>query len=122
MPNLHTTFTKYGINFYADAEEIEQHDTEVQKIITELNEALSKHETFQKIDFCDVSAGGIQIRLFTKAEPGCSIGEQQTILHDWSNVDEVIANTIAEYERVDTPERIQQFKEFMEFGRKYGWD
>ena len=122
MYRPHTTFERFQTEFYADEQEIDEHINEVERIITEINAELIKHETFDRIDFCDVSAGGIQIRLFTKAMPCASIGEQKTILHDWSNVDEVIRDVIAEYEYRDTPENIQSFVDFIDFGNKYGWD
>ena len=79
-------------------------------------------ENYGGIDFCDVNAGGIQVRIHHNSISGYTYGQQKTILYDFSNIDEIPFEVVREFVRIDVPEAIQREKKFIADGEKYGWD
>lgn len=92
------------------------------EIRKEINDILSKYPNFNGIDYCDVSAGGIQIRLFHKEVKGYAYGDQVTLKYDLSNADECVDRIVRVWEYYDTPENLKRTKSFIADGEKYGWD
>jgi hypothetical protein len=92
------------------------------KIENSINEALKDYPNFVAIDFCDVSARGIQIRGHHKEVKGYCYGDQITIKYDFSNVDEAIEAFIKMWKKKDTAEDLKLYKSFLADGEKYGWD
>lgn len=84
--------------------------------------ALDSFENFDGIDFCDVGAGGIQIRGHHKQVEKYCFGEQVTIKYDFSNLIEAINEFIAMWKAHDNDEAIQDYLGFIHWGEKFGWD
>jgi len=91
----------------------------IEKTITE---GLKNYPNFTGIDFCDVSAGGIQIRGHHNQINGYTYGDQPTIKYDFSNIEECIQEFIEMWKERDMPEEVCEFKKFIRDGEKYGWD
>lgn len=87
-----------------------------------INEKLKIYPNFDSIDFCDVGANGIQIRLHHKQINGYTLSEQATLKYDLSNVEEVIDESVENFIKFDTKDNIRGYKEFLAEGDKYGWD
>ena len=83
---------------------------------------LSDYSNFDGIDFCDVGAGGIQIRGHHKQVEKYCFGEQVTIKYDFSNLTEAINEFIAMWKAHDNDEAIHDYLEFIHWGEKFGWD
>ena len=82
---------------------------------------LSQYPNFDGLDFYDVSAGGIQVRLFHKEVTGyCYFSI--TVKYNFSNKQEVIENAIETWKELDTDEHLKSYQSLLEFGNKYGWD
>lgn len=92
---------------------------EIDKSITD---QLSEYPNFDGIDFCDVSAGGIQIRGHHKEISGYTYGSQPTIKYDFSNYKECISDFIDMWKHQDNEKSVSSQKRFIEQGEKYGWD
>lgn len=103
-------------------EMLEEHFIDLMYIESEINKCLSAFENFQGIDFCNVGAGGIQIRGHHKQIKGYTYGSQPTIKYDFSNIEEVICEFIDMRRRSDTEQKIAKEKEFIYYGEKYGWN
>lgn len=101
---------------------LEEHFIDLMYIELKINKYLSAFENFQGIDFCNVGAGGIQIRGHHKQIKGYRYGSQPTIMYDFSNVEEVICEFIDMWRRSDTEQKIAKEKEFIYYGEKYGWN
>lgn len=91
-------------------------------IQNKINEKLKNHPNFDSIDFCDVGANGIQIRLHHKQIDGYTLSEQATLKYDLSNIEEVIDTSVNNFIAFDTEDNIKGYKEFLAEGDKYGWD
>ncbi|MCL1696329.1 hypothetical protein [Lysinibacillus sp. BPa_S21] len=92
---------------------------EIEKSITN---QLLEYPNFDGVDFCDVSAGGIQIRGHHKEINGYTYGNQPTIKYDFSNYKECISDFIEMWKHQDNEESVNSQKKFIEQGKKYGWD
>lgn len=103
-------------------EMLEEHKGDLIKIQKKIRDGLRKYPNFQGVDFCDVNAGGIQIRGHHKKVSGYCYGDQITIKYDFSNRNEVATEFIKMWEAQDKPEVYKAFNKFLEDGRKYGWD
>ena len=76
-----------------------------------------------ELDFCDVSANGIQIRgTHLLAKPGYSYGHQSTIKYDFSNIDDAVNEFIVNWVARDNPASIKSHNDMISDGQKYGWD
>lgn len=91
-------------------------------IQNKINEKLKNHPNFDGIDFCDVGANGIQIRLHHKQIKNYALSEQATLKYDLSNIEEVIDESVENFIKFDTKDNIRGYKEFLAEGDKYGWD
>lgn len=101
---------------------IEQYQKQLMYIESQINKILAGYEDFEGIDFCDVSAGGIQIRGHHKQIKGYTYGQQPTIKYDFSNMEEVIDEFICMWRRIDKPQTVAKQLDFIRHGEKYGWD
>ena len=101
---------------------IEEHQKQLMYIESQINKCLSGFENFEGVDFCNVDAGGIQIRGHHKQIKGYTYGQQPTIKYDFSNVEEVIDEFICMWRKVDNPQAIAKELNFIRCGEKYGWD
>ena len=91
-------------------------------IQNEINKRLIDYKDFDGIDFCDVCAGGIQIRGHHKKIIGYIYGNQPTIKYDFSNVEEVICEFVEMWKRQDNPKDVESYLNFLRVGEDYGWD
>ena len=91
-------------------------------IQNKINEKLKNYPNFDGIDFCDVRANGIQIRLHHKQINDYTLSEQATLKYDLSNIEEVIDTSVNNFIAFDTEDNIKGYKEFLAEGDKYGWD
>ena len=107
---------------FVTIETLEKHKGEMVKIEKLITEGLKDYENFKGIDFCDVGANGIQIRGKHKQITGHTYGQQPTIKYDFTNKNEVVSEFIEMWKLYDTPEEIKRYKDFLQFGEKYGWD
>lgn len=109
---------------FVELETLEEHKGDMIFIERSINKALKdEYPNFLGIDFCDVCAhGGIQIRGHHKEIPTHTYGDQPTVKYDFSNKNEVITEFIEMWKESDTPENVRSFKDFIDFGNKYGWD
>ena len=116
----------YSKGFYCipfvKLETLEKYKDKMLHIENTINKYLKGFENFQGIDFCNVSAGGIQIRGHHKEIKGYTYGQQPTIEYDFSNADDVIWEFLKMWGEVDNPQAISREKAFIADGEKYGWD
>src|SRR5690625_4764756 len=103
-------------------DKLEEHKDNLLQIERDINKLLAGFENFDGIDFCDVSAGGIQIRGFHKQVDNYCYGDQITIKYDFSNADEVVMEFVEMWYRHDTDQKLYKTKELIKSGEKYGWD
>lgn len=114
--------SKFDSQPFMNIKMIEEHFEELMFIQNDIHKKLKGYENFLGIDFCNVSAGGIQIRGHHKNITGYTYGEQPTIKYDFSNIKEVISEFVNMWFDYDCDEYISREKDFIAFGEKYGWD
>lgn len=107
---------------YLKIEKLEKNKKELLEIEKYITEGLKNFTNFQGIDFCDVSANGIQIRGHHKSITGYTYGKQITIKYDFSNYLECIEKFIDMWSEYDKPKKINSELDFIRDGEKYGWD
>lgn len=107
---------------YLSVDIIKNHLNELIFIQENIKKKLKGYENFLGIDFCDVSARGIQIRGHHKNIKGYTYGEQPTIKYDFSNINEVIKEFVLMWWEKDNDAEIEKEKDLISFGKKYGWD
>lgn len=107
---------------YLKVEELEEHKVELLIIENLINKLLYGFEGYNGIDFCNVGAGGTQIRLHHKQIKGYTYGDQITILPDYSNINDVAIDVIKTWIKHDTPNNVKRELKFIADGEKYGWD
>jgi hypothetical protein len=83
---------------------------------------LEQYPNFEGVDFCDVSAGGIQIRGHHKEVVGYSYGPQTTIRYDFINAMEAANQFVEGWKQHDEPVKVSGFNDFLNDGNTYGWD
>lgn len=101
---------------------IEEHYDKLMYVQNEVNEKLKDQKGFDGIDFCDVSAGGVQIRGHHKEVNGYAYGEQITIKYDFSNYQEASDQFIDMWKAKDNPKALENYKDFLAQGERWGWD
>lgn len=101
---------------------IEEHFEELVTTECLINKLLNSFENYNGIDFCDVHAGGIQVRIHHKKIENYTYGEQKTIEYDFSNIDEIPYMVAREFIETDKPYLISKQLEYIRQGEKYGWD
>lgn len=99
-----------------------EHLEELRCIEKTIAEKLKDYPNFLGVDFCDVSARGIQIRGHHSQIKSYTYGSQPTIEYDFSNYPNIIGEFVSMWEQCDTPERIKNELSFIADGEKYGWD
>lgn len=107
---------------YLSNEKLKKHFNELKRAEALIDKLLSGFENYGGIDFCDVNAGGIQVRIHHNSITGYTYGNQKTILYDFSNIEDIPFEVVKEFVRIDTPEAIRKEKAFIADGEKYGWD
>lgn len=107
---------------FVKLETLEKHKIDLIYIENTINKYLAGFENFEGIDFCDVSAGGIQIRGHHKEIKGYTYGAQPTIKYDFSNIEEAMWDFIKMWGDYDAPHNIYKELAFIKDGEKYGWD
>lgn len=100
---------------------LNEHLQEIRKLKSDINNLLQKYPNFCNFDLCDVSADGVQVRLFLEKVPKYSIHNQPTIAYDCSNLKEVLIEVEKEMSSFDD-EQILSYQNFIYEGEKYGWD
>lgn len=113
---------QYDNKYFLNINTVKEHTEDLIKIQEGIKEGLKGYENFNGIDFCDVSAGGIQIRGFHKEIEGYSYGKQITINYDFSNKNEVVNLFIDMWKEYDKGDKVRREKSFIADGEKYGWD
>ena len=84
---------------------------------------LKSDPNFDDIDFCDVSAGGIQIRLKHKAIKTQCVGEQYTLHYNLDNIEECYNKVINEWNEIVSDKRyIPAYQRMLDDFAKYGCD
>jgi len=99
-------------------EKLEEHKEDLLKIEKDINKLLKGFEDFEGIDFCDVSASGIQIRGHHKKIKGYTYGKQPTIKYDFSNKDEIVMEFVSMWYKHDKPSEISRELSFIADGEK----
>ena len=107
---------------YVTSNKIENNLTELLTIEYEITKQLATHSYFDGIDFCDVGAGGIQIRGHHKKVHGYVFSSQITIKYDFSNWEECIEKFVDEWKSSDTEQKVKEYKNFLDAGDLWGWD
>lgn len=107
---------------YVTIDTLEKYKGEMVKIEKRINEELKEYPNFLGIDFCDVSAYGIQVRGHHKQILTHTFGKQPTINYDFTNKEQVIQDFVQMWKVNDTPEDVIRYKDFIYFGNKYGLD
>lgn len=107
---------------YVRQDTLNKHKDIMLYIQNKISDILCDYENFDGVDFCDVNAGGIQVRGFHKLVNGYSYGYQPTIKYDFSNVQEVINDFVNMWKQQDVPQNINNYLNFLRDGERYGWD
>ena len=107
---------------YLSVSTLIEHCDELRRIEQEIEDGLKDVENYEGIDFVDVSANGIQIRLHHKQIKNYTYGNQYTIRYDFSNADEAPKAVIEHFKEIDNPADVQRMLRFIADGEKYGWD
>lgn len=102
-------------------EKLEPYYSKLVDIELTITERLSKYPSFNGIDFCDVTANGIQIRGHHKQVVGYCFGSQPTIRYDFSNYNECVEEFIEMWQSKDNLEYLRQFKSHLSEGERWGW-
>lgn len=103
-------------------EKLEKNKEDLIKIEHDINKMLKGFEGFNGVDFCDVSAGGIQIRGHRKQVKGYTYGRQPTIKYDFSNKKDVVVEFVEMRYNNDEDKKIVCENEMIRQGEKWGWD
>lgn len=98
------------------------HAETLRKIEQAIDDGLKEFDNYDGIDFVDVSANGIQIRLHHKQIKNYTYGNQYTIHYDFSNAEEAPKEVIEHFKTIDNPADVQRMLRFIADGEKYGWD
>lgn len=98
-----------------------EHYNELSKLKKELDKLVEKYENLVGYDFCDVSAGGVQIRLKHKEIKNYTFGRQITIKYDCSNINEVLDLVEKAWVEDDTEENVNFDKRMIADCEKWGW-
>lgn len=115
-------FSLFDFDPYLSVDIINNHFNELIFIQEDIKKKLKGYKNFLGIDFCDVSAGGIQIRGHHSKIKGYTYGTQPTIKYDFSNYEECIKEFVLMWWEHDNDNYILKEKEFISFGEKYDWD
>jgi len=107
---------------YLRIETLENHKEDLLKIERDINKLLKGFDNFQGVDFCDVSANGIQIRGHHKQIKNYVYGQQPTIKYDFSNQDDIAIEFVRMWQKFDREDEIRRKLSFIADGEKYGWD
>ena len=99
-----------------------KHFEDFKDIENKIEDGLKDYPNFDGIDFCDVSAHGIQVRTHHKAFEKYTYGSQFTIEYDFSNKDEIPNLVINNFKNNDNEKDVKSQKRFIAYGEKYGWD
>ena len=120
--DLKNKLSKFKVFPYISNETLNEHFDKLMYIQDEIYNGLSEYENFKSIDFCDVSASGIQVRLSHKQIERYTYGKQITIEYDFSNYLDVPSQVIKVWKEIDTPEKVDAQQRFIEDGERWGWD
>ena len=101
---------------------LNEHNDKLIHIEQVITNQLTEYENFDGIDFCDVSASGIQIRGHHKQINEYTYGKQPTIKYDFSNYLECIDEFVEMWKEYDTPKNVRDEQWFIKQGEMYGWD
>ena len=107
---------------FISASILEKYKSKLVLIEKSIQNGLDGYNNFDGIDFCDVNAGGIQIRGHHKAINNYCFGEQITIKYDFSNYKDAISEFINMWKSLDNDNYISGYKKFLNSGEEYGWD
>lgn len=107
---------------YISASILEKYKSKLMLIEKSIQDNLKDYNNFDGIDFCDVNAGGIQIRGHHKDIKNYCFGEPITIRRDFSNYKDVISKFVDMWKSLDNDDYISSYKKFLINGEKYGWD
>ena len=92
------------------------------EIRTSIAAQLADYPNFVGVDFCDVTAGGIQIRGHHKEVTSYTYGKQVTVKYDLSNAQEVAQQFVTMWKEQDTDTHLAGYKGFLTEGKRWGWD
>lgn len=101
---------------------IEKHFKELKETEYLIDKLLGSFENYDGIDFCDVHANGIQVRIHHKKIKGYTYGAQVTIKYDFSNLSEIPYLVARAFIESDKEDLIADELHFIEQGEKFGWD
>lgn len=107
---------------YLPPKMINEHFDDFMYIQDLIYKLLSGFENFNGIDFCDVHANGIQVRIHHKKIKGYTYGKQHTIMYDFSNKTEIPWLVAKEFVETDNEKAIKRAQDFIKDGEMYGWD
>lgn len=101
-----------------------RHKDQLLEIQSYISNALNNYPNYLGVDFCDVHAGGIQIRGHHKKITGYTypINQQPTIDYDFGNYMDAAKEFVDLWKAYDNPRDVSDAKDFILAGEKYGWD
>lgn len=91
------------------------HKEELLKCEKLIDKLLSKFDNYDGVDFYDVWAKGIQVRLHNKQIEKYIYSKPITIQYDFSNIGDVPYQVVKEFVESDSDDRINIQEEFIEF-------
>lgn len=122
VKNRNNLYNSFKYKPFLGLQTIKEHFQDLIKIEQDICKLLKGFDNFQGIDFCDVSANGIQIRGHHKKIKDYTYGQQPTIKYDFSNKDSIVMEFVNMWYEHDTPSKVSAEKRFIAAGEKYGWD
>lgn len=122
--HIERLYKGFRVKPYVGSSILEKHKGQLRYIENEIYKGLKDYPNFEGIDFCDVHAGGIQIRGHHKDIKNYCFGEHIiiTIKYNFSNYKETISQFIEMWKAHDNEKFISGYKSFIANCEKYGWD
>lgn len=115
-------FTINGVRCYIKEEWKNEYGLRICDFIDKVNEIFSKYEKYNGMDIIDCSYDeGVQVRIFHKDIKNYCFLSFTFLSFDFSN-EEALLKRMRENKSFEDTKFFDDYKKFLDDGRKYGWD